>query len=55
MNTQELLDGRTLGPKDLWLEQAASDIRRTARAVKVATRMASLAAQLQTWKETRAL
>src|SRR5215472_2640852 len=51
---------RTPGPQDLWSEQAASGVRRTARAVKVARRMAehasaSLPAQMQTWKETRAL
>jgi hypothetical protein len=59
MNTKEILDPecwakRTFGASKL------KDIRRTARAVKVATRMAenasaSLPAQMQTWKETMAL
>jgi hypothetical protein len=59
MNTQELLD------PDRWAHQTfgaskLKDIRRTARAVKAATRMAqnasaSLPAQMQTWKETMAL
>jgi hypothetical protein len=59
MNTTEILDPecwakRTFGASKL------RDIRRTARAVKVATRMAenasaSLPAQMQTWKETMAL
>ena len=59
MNTAEILDPerwakRTFGPSQL------KDIRRTARAVKAATRMAqnasaSLPAQMQTWKETIAL
>ena len=56
----ELLEGRTLGPQGRWSEQAASDMRRTARAVKAATRMAehasaSLPAHMQTWKEVIAL
>jgi hypothetical protein len=55
MNTQDILDPerwakKTFGPSQL------NDIRRTGRAVKVATRMAenpsvSLPAQMQTWKE----
>ena len=59
MNTQELLNAecwakKTFGPSKL------KDIRRTARAVKAATRMAenasaSLPAQMQTWKEAMAL
>jgi Transposase DNA-binding len=59
MNTQDILDPerwahKTFGPSKL------KDIRRTARAVKAATRMAenasaSLPAQMQTWKETMAL
>src|SRR5215469_1789970 len=59
MNTTEILDPdcwakRTFGASQL------RDIRRTARAVQVATRMAehasaSLPAQMHTWKETMAL
>jgi hypothetical protein len=59
MHTTEILDPdcwakRTFGTSKL------NDIRRTARAVKVARRMAenasaSLPAQMQTWKETMAL
>jgi hypothetical protein len=59
MNTQDILNpecwaNKTFGSCKL------KDIRRTARAVKVATRMAantsaSLPAQMQTWKETIAL
>jgi hypothetical protein len=59
MNTQEMLD-----PK-CWAEQTFGnvqlhDVRRTRRAVKAATNLAenplgSLPAQMQTWKETKAL
>jgi hypothetical protein len=59
MNTQEVLD-----PKS-WAERTFGgvqlhDLRRTRRAVKAATRMAanplgSLPAQMQGWKETKAL
>ena len=59
MNTTDILDPEcwaksTFGPSQL------KDIRRTARAVKAATRMAanasaSLPAQMQTWKETIAV
>ncbi len=59
MNTQELLD-----PKS-WAEQTFGnvqlhDMRRTRRAVQVASKLAtnplgSLPAQMQTWKETKAL
>ena len=59
MNTQDILNA------ERWAHQTfgacrLKDMRRTARAEKVATRMAanasaSLPAQLQTWKETIAL
>ncbi len=59
MNTQEMLD-----PKR-WAEQTFGkvqlhDLRRTRRTVKAATRLAenplgSLPAQMQSWKETKAL
>jgi hypothetical protein len=59
MNTQELLDPERWAQKTFGASKL-KDIRRTARAVKVARRMAenasaSLPAQMQTWKETMAL
>jgi hypothetical protein len=59
MNTQDLLDPERWAHKTFGSSRL-KDIRRTARAVKVATRMAenasaSLPAQMQTWKETMAL
>jgi hypothetical protein len=59
MNTQELLDAERWAKKTFGASKL-KDIRRTARAVKAATRMAenasaSLPAQMQTWKETMAL
>jgi Transposase DNA-binding len=59
MNTQELLDAECWAKKTFGASKL-KDIRRTARAVKAATRMAenaaaSLPAQMQTWKETMAL
>ena len=60
MNTQDNLDGRTLGHKDFWGESARVTCVATSRAVKAAKRMAenpsaTLPAHMQTWKETMAL
>jgi hypothetical protein len=59
MNTQDILDPERWAHKTFGSARL-KDIRRTARAVKAATRMAenasaSLPAQMQTWKETMAL
>jgi hypothetical protein len=59
MNTQDILDPEHWARKTFGASRL-KDIRRTARAVKAATRMAynasaSLPAQMQTWKETIAL
>jgi len=59
MNTEDILDPEHWARKTFGASRL-KDIRRTARAVKVATRMAynapaSLPAQMQTWKETMAL
>ncbi len=59
MNTQDLLDAECWAKKTFGASKL-KDIRRTARTVKAATRMAenasaSLPAQMQTWKETMAL
>jgi hypothetical protein len=59
MNTQEILDPERWAKKTFGASKL-KDIRRTARAVKAARRMAenasgSLPAQMQTWKETMAL
>lgn len=59
MNTQDILDPERWAQKTFGASKL-KDIRRTARAVKVARRMAedasaSLPAQMQSWKETMAL
>src|SRR5215467_12045252 len=59
MNTQELLDPACWAQKTFGASKL-KDIRRTARAVQAATRMAkhpsaSLPAQMQTWKEVMAV
>ena len=59
MNTQDILDAERWAQKTFGSSQL-NDIRRTARTVKAATRMAenpsaTLPAQMQTWKETMAL
>jgi hypothetical protein len=59
MNTQELLDPKSWAERTFGSAQL-HDMRRTRRAVKAATNLAenplgSLPAQMQTWKETKAL
>jgi hypothetical protein len=60
MNTKDTLDGRTLGEKDLRVEQAAADMQRTGRAVKAVRWIAEHASangpsHMRSWKETGAV
>ena len=59
MNTQDLLDPKSWAERTFGSVQLR-DMRRTRRAVQAATNLAenplgSLPAQMQTWKETKAL